>query len=53
MALNPDKCSFMLLGVDDSLRANLVCGGEILKNTKQEKVLGITLDNTPIYRKIM
>ena len=38
MVLNPEKCSFMLLGVDDSLQTNLVCGDEILKNTKQEKV---------------
>ena len=34
MALNPDKCSFMLLGVDNEL-----------KNSKQEKVLGVTIDN--------
>ena len=40
-----DKCSFMLLGVDDSLQTNLVYGDEILKKTKQEKVLGVTLDN--------
>ena len=26
------------------LQTNLVCGDEILKNTKQEKVLGVTLD---------
>ena len=45
MVLNPDKCSFMLLGVDDELQTNLVCGNEALKNSKQEKVLGITLDN--------
>ena len=45
VVLNPEKCSFMLLGVDDSLQTNLVCGDEILKNTKQEKVLGIALDN--------
>ena len=37
MVLNPNKCSFMLLGVDDSLQTNLVCCDEILKNTKQEK----------------
>ena len=30
----------MLLGVDDSLQTNLVCGDEIV-NTKQEKVLGV------------
>ena len=40
MVLNPEKCSFMLSGVDDSLQTKLVCGDEILKNTKQEKVLG-------------
>ena len=34
MVLNPDKCSFMLLGVDNEL-----------KNSKQEKVLGVTIDN--------
>ena len=45
MVLNPEKCSFMLLGVDESLQTNLVCGDEILKNKKQEKVLGVTLDN--------
>ena len=39
MVLNPEKCSFMLLGVDESLQTKLVCGDEILKNTKQEKVL--------------
>ena len=34
----------MLLGVGALLQTNLVCGDEILKNTKQEKVLGVTLD---------
>ena len=41
----------MLLGVDDSLQINLVCGDEILKNTKQEKVLGVTLDNKRNFAK--
>ena len=40
LVLNPDKWSFMLIVVDDSLQTNLVCGEEILKNAKQEKVLG-------------
>ena len=44
MVFNPEKCSFLLLGVDDSLQTNLLCGDEILKNTKQEKVFGVTLD---------
>ena len=29
----------------DSLQTNLVCGDAILKNSKQEKVLSVTLDN--------
>ena len=34
MVLNPEKRSFMLLGVDDRLQTNLVCGDQILeKNT--------------------
>ena len=45
MVRNPEKCSFMLLIVDDSLQTNLACGDEILKNTNQEKVLDVTLDN--------
>ena len=36
----------MLLGVDNELQTNLVCGNETLKNSKQEKVLGVTIDNT-------
>ena len=37
--------SFILLGVDDELQTNLVCGNETLENSKQEKVLGVTIDN--------
>ena len=35
----------MLLGVDDPLQTNLVCGDQILEKTTQEKLLGVTLDN--------
>ena len=45
MVLNPDKYSFMLLGVDDELQTNLVCGNETFKNGKKEEVLGVTIDN--------
>ena len=45
MVLNSDKCSFMLLGFDDELQTNLVCGNETLKNSKQEAILGVTIDN--------
>ena len=43
MVLNPDKCSF--IGVDDELQTNLLCGNESLKNSKPEKVIGVTIDN--------
>ena len=41
MVCNPEKRSFMLLGVDDPLQTNLVSG----EKTMQEKVLGVTLYN--------
>ena len=44
MVLNPDKCSFMFLGVNNELQTNLVCGNKTLKNSKQEKILGVTID---------
>ena len=44
MVLNLDKCSFMLLVVDDELQTNLVCSNKTLKNSKQEKVLGVTIE---------
>ena len=31
----------MLLGVDDELQTDLMCGNEILKNSKIGKVLGV------------
>ena len=45
MVPNPEKTSFMLLGVDDPLQTNLVWGDQIFEKTMQEKVLGVTLDN--------
>ena len=45
MVRNPEKRSFILLGVDDPLQINLVCGDQILEKTMQEKVLGVTLDH--------
>ena len=35
----------MLLGVDDLLQTNLLCGDQVLQKAIQEKVLGVTLDN--------
>ena len=44
MVFNPDKCSFMLFGVKDELQ-DLVSDKVTIKNSKGEKVLGITFDN--------
>ena len=45
MVLNPDKSSFMLLGVADELQTNLVCRNKTIKNSKQEKILEVTTDS--------
>ena len=45
MVLKPEKCLFMLSGVDDSFQTSLVFGDKILKNTIQEKGLDVTLGN--------
>ena len=37
MVLNPEKCSFMLLGVDNELQTNLMCGKESLKAVNKNK----------------
>ena len=35
----------MLLDVDDELQTNMVRGNKTLKRGKQDKVLGVTIDN--------
>ena len=45
MVLNPDKCHFMLLGVKENEQFDLLCNGTLLKNSSQEKILGVTIDN--------
>ena len=46
MVLNPEKCSFMLLDVDIHCRPTWYVVMKFLNTRKQEKVLGVTLDNT-------
>ena len=36
---NPEKRSFMLLGVDDPLQTNLVCGDQILEKNNAGKIV--------------
>ena len=43
MVLNPDKCSFMVFGINDELQTDLVSNNVIIKNSEEEKVLGITI----------
>ena len=45
MVLNPEKCSFMLLDVDIHCRPTWYVVMKFLNTRKQEKVLGVTLDN--------
>ena len=45
MVLHLDKCSFMLFGIKDELQTDLLSNNVTTKNSKQEKVLGITFDN--------
>ena len=46
MVLNPEKGSFMLLDVDIHCKPTWYVVMKFLNTRKQEKVLGVTLDNT-------
>ena len=37
LVLDPDKCSFMILGIDDEFQTDLVCANETLKKTVNKK----------------
>ena len=45
MVLNLDKCSFMLFCFKDEIQTDLLSNNVTVKNSKEEKVLGITLDS--------
>ena len=44
MVLNSVKCSFLLFRVKDELQTDLLSIKVTIRNSKQEKVLGITFD---------
>ena len=44
MVLNLDKYSFMVFGIDDELQTDLASSNSTIKNSKKEKMLGITFD---------
>ena len=43
MVLNPFKCLFMVLG-DSNCTCNFTCNGTTIESSKEEKVLGITIE---------
>ena len=45
MVLNPDKCSFMLLDVNDDLKTDLIWEMKHLKIVNKKQVLDATSDN--------
>ena len=44
MALNAEKCHFMCLGKNTE-NETLIFKDTIMNNSKQEKILGVTIDN--------
>lgn len=45
MVFNPDKHSFILFGLKDELQTNFVNYKITIRTRKEDKVLGITIDN--------
>ena len=43
--INPDQCSFMILGVKNELQTDFASNNFTIKNSKEENVLEITFDN--------
>ena len=48
MVLNPDKCNFVVLG-DPIYTCNFACNGTTIECCKEEKVLGIAIDEKLTY----
>ena len=45
MILNPEKCSFLCLGIKDISSININLQGHLLTASKEEKILGIYIDH--------
>ena len=45
MVLNPGKCHFMLFGVKENEKFDLLCNAITLKHSSHKKILGVTIDN--------
>ena len=48
MVFNPYKLLFMLLGVDDELQTNLMCGNETVKTVNKKKIKRHYLQQTQL-----
>ena len=44
MLLNPGKCCFILFGVKENEKFDLMCNDNTLKYSSHEKILGVTVD---------
>ena len=44
MVFTPDKCHFIALG-DPNYICNLTCNGTTIECSKEEKLLGVTIDD--------
>ena len=49
MALDAGKCHFMCLR-KDTTNETFIFKGLVMKNSKEQKVLGVTIDNKPIFK---
>ena len=49
MALNAGKCRFMCLG-KDTRNETFIFNGVVMKNSKEQKILGVTIDNKLTFK---
>ena len=49
MALNAGKCLFMCFG-KDTVNENFIFKGLVMTNSKEQKILGITIDNKLTFK---
>ena len=49
MALNAGKCHFICFG-KDTRNENFILKGLVMKNSKQQKIIGVTIDNKLTFK---
>ena len=50
MMLNEDKCQLMIFGAKGSNETTIKLGGACVKESKEENLLGITLDQSLSFK---